>query len=277
MPHTTVDGERCAGPADRLGQRLRARAGGARAKYVLGGLTVAIAASLFVAPVLLHNRAAGAGLVLSTNNERNLFLGNNPYTPNYKTSHLGQRSLEELSPEVRAYLESFYDRPDAREAMKHEALVYMAAHPATTAYRSLNRATSFWGFDYLASRIVQSNRGWTERRFLPMLLVEAGGYLLVMLLALVAVFGFRDAVDGGWRWWLVALALAYEAPYVIAFSGGTYHFPVVPLLMAFAALAITRGAGAIRRAARSWRTVLALAVFVAIQAQYAYFAVVTKA
>jgi 4-amino-4-deoxy-L-arabinose transferase-like glycosyltransferase len=248
----------------------------ARAKLLLGGSIVAIAAALFVVPVLLHNRAAGAGLVLSTNNERNLFLGNNPYTPNYKTSHLGQRSLEDLAPEARAYLESFYDRPDTREAMKREAFAYMADHPATTAYRSLNRATSFWGFDYLASRIVQSNRGWTERRFLPMLLLEAGGYLLVMLLALVTVFGLRDAGDSGWRWWLVALVLAYEAPYVIAFSGGTYHFPVVPLLMPLAALAVTRGMGALGRATRSRGTMLAVVLFAAIQVQYAYFAIVMR-
>jgi 4-amino-4-deoxy-L-arabinose transferase-like glycosyltransferase len=249
---------------------------GARTKLVVGGAIVAVAASVFIAPVLLHNRGAGAGMVISTNNERNLFLGNNPYTPSYKTSHLGQRSLEELPPETRAYLESVYSRPHPREAMQHEALAYMAAHPLTTAYRSLNRATSFWGFDYLASLRVQIDRGWSQKRLLPMLAIEAGGYLVVMLLAVMALFGLRDAGDGGWRKWLVAVALAYEVPYVIAFSGGTYHFPVVPLLMPLAALGATRDRPAVLRALRGRGTLVALAVFAAIQIQYAYFALLMK-
>ena len=104
-------------------------------------------------------RASGAGWTVSTNNERNLFLGNNPYTPDYKTSHLGQRPLDELGLETRSYLESFYARGDSRSAMQRAAIVYMVQHPVRTSRRTLNRAMSFWGFDYLASREIQKWAG----------------------------------------------------------------------------------------------------------------------
>jgi 4-amino-4-deoxy-L-arabinose transferase-like glycosyltransferase len=231
-------------------------------------LAVAIALAI-VAPVLVHDAGTGAGWTLSTNNERNLFLGNNPYTPDYKTSHLGQRALEDLPADAREYLRSFYDRPDAREAMEHEALSYMASHPLRTAWRTLNRTTSFWGFDYLASREIQKSLDLGPRAALPLLALEAGSYIAVLALAVVGFLGLRDLCDPGWRTWLVALALGYAAPYALAFSGGTYHFPVIPLVLPFAAVTLTVG---VRRRMRTRSALAALVVVACVQAQYAYHA-----
>jgi hypothetical protein len=50
-------------------------------------LTCVVGVLVCVIPVAHHNASAGAGWVISTNNEQNLFLGNNPYTPNYTTWH----------------------------------------------------------------------------------------------------------------------------------------------------------------------------------------------
>ena len=133
----------------------------ARRAIAAGGAAAVCIGLACVLPVCAHDARCGAGWTVSTNNERNLFLGNNPYTPDYKTSHLGQRSLDELEPGTRRYLESFYARVDERAAMQHAAIDYMRRHPARTSLRTLNRATSFWGFDYLASREIQSWRGGT--------------------------------------------------------------------------------------------------------------------
>jgi hypothetical protein len=213
---------------------------------------------------------------VSTNNERNLFLGNNPYTPDYKTSHLGQRSLDELPPDARAYLESFYTRTDARAAMQHAALAYMAHHPVRTLWRTLHRATSFWGFDYLASREIQKWRGGGTLATMPLLALEGGSYMMVGALALAGWFALAGACDRGWRLGCAALILAYEAPYAIAFSGGTYHFPVMPLLIPFAAVAVANAAATWQRARASTGTIAALSVFAAVQVEYAYFALVMR-
>jgi 4-amino-4-deoxy-L-arabinose transferase-like glycosyltransferase len=246
-------------------------------RLLFGGATVAICAALaLVAPALVHNARAGAGWTVSTNNERNLFLGNNPYTPDYKTSHLGQRSIDELAPDTRAYLESFYTRTDARAAMHHAAVAYMAQHPLRTAWRTLHRATSFWGFDYLASREIEKWRGTGALATMPLLALEAGSYLVVAALALAGLFALGSACNPTWRLACVALMLAYEAPYAIAFSGGTYHFPVVPLLVPFAAVALANAAAAWQRTRASRSTIAVLSVFVTVQVEYAYFALVMR-
>ncbi|HXN32329.1 MAG TPA: glycosyltransferase family 39 protein, partial [Polyangiaceae bacterium] len=158
-----------------------------------GAILAACTTLVFVLPAQAHDLRAGAGWTMSTNNERNLLLGNNPYTPDYKTSHLGQRSLEDLPADARSYLESFYARPDARSAMEHAALAYMAHHPLRTAWRTLHRATSFWGFDYLGSREIQRWRGWSTRAALPLLALDAGSYVAVAALALAGLFVLSSA------------------------------------------------------------------------------------
>jgi 4-amino-4-deoxy-L-arabinose transferase-like glycosyltransferase len=252
-----------------------------RAKWGLGlaALGSAVVAAAFVAPVVAHNIVHGAGSVISTNNERNFFLGNNPYTHDYKTSHLGQRSLSDLPPEVRSYLGRFKQEPDPRRAMQKEALRYIGAHPWRTLYRSANRALAFWGFDYLSSRIVQNHLGLHTPAFLVLLAAEAGGYLLIMLLAIAAAFGMRQALDRGWLGWSLALVVAYQLPYVLAFSGGTYHFPVVWLIIPLAAVSLQQlrdegfgvflGRGGIFRRRD---VALASVVFLLVQFQYAHYA-----
>ena len=243
-----------------------------RRSLAIGAASAACIVLVCVAPVCAHNARVGSGWTISTNNERNLFLGNNPYTPDYKTSHLGQRPLDALDPETRRYLTSFYERADGRAAMRRAAFRYMAEHPARTSLRTLNRATSFWGFDYLASRQIQAWRGRGARAGLPSLALEAACYLAASALALVTLFGLGGPRGGG-RGWLVALALAYELPYTLAFSGGTYHFPVVPLLLPLAGIAAARPRDAWRGLRGSAAARWALAVFAVIQAQYAYYAI----
>ena len=242
-------------------------------RLAVGAVLVSCTTLAFVIPAQSHNARAGAGWSISTNNERNLFLGNNPYTPDYKTSHLGQRSLDELAPDARAYLVSFYAVPDSRSAMERAALAYMAKHPVRSAWRTLLRATSFWGFDYVASREIQKWFGWGTRAMLPLLALEAGSFFAVGILALAGLTGLRRSCDAGWGLWLVALALAYEAPYTIAFSGGTYHFPVMPLITPFAAVAVAHGMESWRIAKERRTTIVAFAVFVLVQMQGAYAAV----
>lgn len=213
-------------------------------------------------------------MVLSTNNERNFFLGNNPYTPDYKTGHLAQRSLAELDPDARQYLESFYRRPDKRSAMRAEATRFIRENPWRTLRRTFNRGLAFWGFDYLASRIHQQHLGWGRGVLLLLLTFEAGSYLLVMALAVFAITCARDAMDMRLLGALLFLVAAYQAPYLVAFSGGTYHFPVMWLVLPIAGVGMHQLVQQIRGSeSRSGRAlllfVLLLAAFAAVQGQYA--------
>lgn len=252
-----------------------APAKGALARRI--GLAAAIVAgvtALCLLPAMLHNRAAGEGWAISTNNERNLFLGNCQFTPDYKTSHLAQRLPEELPDEVRDYLLRFEGKPDQRRMMRDEAVAFMVANPGRTLYRTLNRARAFWGFDYLATRVAQQFGDETSRRIAPALLaLEAGCFLAVAALATSALAGTRRRFRGPVARWLVALVVAYQVPYLIAFASGTYHFPVMGLVWPFAGVAL---ASLTKDGVRAFasnlgaRGLAALAVLFAIQIEYAY-------
>lgn len=242
-------------------------------RIAVGLACAATCAAATLAPAVAHNHARGAGFTISTNNERNLFLGNNRFTPDYKTGHLGQRSVEELPADVRVYLLGFYERPDARKAMQREAVDYMRGHPLRTLYRIANRARAFWGFDYLATRVVQQHAQGRLKQAAPVLLaLEAGTFVATMALAACAIVALRASMRRGFGLWLGALVLAYQIPYLIAFSAGTYHFPVMGLVWPFAGVAVAHVSReglrpfAQRLGARGFAV---LALLLAVQVEYA--------
>jgi 4-amino-4-deoxy-L-arabinose transferase-like glycosyltransferase len=245
-----------------------------RARPVIVGAVAALGLVIaVVAPVAAHNHAQGAGWTVSTNGERTLWLGNNRYTPLYKTSHLAQREPAELSPEVRAYVLSIERRSDARDAMVDETARYVADHPLKTFIRTLNRARSFWGYDYVLSREIQKAYGWGDAKLLIPLSLEGGGYLLVAIAIIVGLIAARGRLRRRELVALVVLALAYQVPYVFTFTVPSYHAPPLALLMPVAA------AGAVemwerRRALVHHRgLILALCLFALAQIEYTWFAV----
>lgn len=238
-----------------------------------GALAGSLAVLAVLAPIAAHNHAQGAGWTLSTNNAYNLFLGNNPHTPLYKTNHLASRSGKALPPEVRADLRSF-DRSESPQAvMMAEVVRFVREHPGETLLRTTNRMREFWGFDYVASRRIQIAYDLGLGGLFGLLMLEAGGYVVLMLLVLAGL------VEG--RIWrrretaLVGLLMAgYQIPYWVAFSAGTYHFTAVGLLVPLAAA----GAAALdevrrdRRTLRAPRTLaVAAGLFLLLQVEYAYF------
>lgn len=193
-----------------------------------------------IVPAMAHNASHGEGWSLSINNEMNFFMGNNPYTHYYKTSHLAQRGLEQIDPEAAAYLTPYLQHPDRRAVMRDAGITYVIQHPFTTAWRTLSRLRAFWGFDYIMSRAIQNQHDGHMGVLLIFLCFEAGGYLALMFAvgsgAIIAVRGRRGVPC----LLLIGMALAYQAPYALAFSSGTYHFPVMGLLIPIAALNVTR-------------------------------------
>lgn len=233
---------------------------------------VVVTAGAIVAPSMVFNAKTGGGYTLSTNNERNFFLGNNPHTPWYKTSHFAQRPLQDLPPEVREYLIAHYEASDRRTAMKQAALQHIRENPGLTLLRTVNRVRSFWGFDYLASRMIQATAHPPRLVSAAVLLLEAGGYCAIMLLGLMAIVRNRGDVNGALLAWYLAVIAAYAGPYCLAFASGTYHYPVMGLLVVFAAVeceAIRRGGWKQNlKSVPVWSVVL---LFVAMQIEYAYF------
>jgi 4-amino-4-deoxy-L-arabinose transferase-like glycosyltransferase len=241
---------------------------------------VVLAAAAALLPVTSHNAAHGHGYAISTNNEWNVFLGNTPYTPDYKTGHFGQRDFAQLDSASREYLRRYlpHESPYAatreeRMAMAAAASDYIVAHPWRTLYRAANRIRGYWGMDYTMSRMLQNAFGLSTSAFLPLLALEGGAYCLIVLLALSAPFLVDRPLGGQGRFLLAGVVLGM-VPYVLAFALAKYHVSAIPVIMVAAGAAVH----ALReRPADAWATLrsrplwwVLVAGFVALQTEHLY-------
>ena len=260
--------------------RRRRRDGEAtRLPQIVAGSAVLVAVVVVtIAPAAAHNAANDQGLTLSVNNELNVWLGNNPYTPNYKTDEIGQHPISDFPPDERPYLRRYiYGVNPTREQRKadlDEAKDFIEHHIPLTAWRTLNRIRGFWGFEYSTSNIfrVQWEKGYKAEAV--GLVFEAGGYFVLATLIIIALLFARGLFRPGAIWYLVGLALAFELPYALVYGAGRWRYPILGLM------AVAAGAGAMwlintpdrwRRIGTSAAFWICMAVFVAIQAEYAYY------
>ncbi|MFZ1937373.1 MAG: hypothetical protein WCB27_19580 [Thermoguttaceae bacterium] len=236
-----------------------------------------------VFPVLKHNASLNAGWVLSVNNEMNCLLGNNPYTPHYKTWQFGQGHAF-VRPEFQTYMSSFRGKNVPRSAMIREAIRYICERPDIFLLRTVNRIRAFWGFEYEASGNVHeqwaaSSGGemtrWKKAEASALFCAEAGGYCLVMCLAIAGLFLFRKGMDGRFVAFFIAIIFAYQLPYAITHCNGRFHTPLMGFIFCFAALALDearlgRAAGWPALIKKTWYWV-AIIVFFLVQIEYAYW------
>ena len=194
-----------------------------------------------IVPVMLHNHEYGQGYSLSTNNEWNLLVGNNPYTPDYKTGHFGQRTFDQLPTDARDYLAKIlpHEQPalaslSQRQAMKDSALSYITAHPLHTMYRISNRFRGFWGMDYTAARELQNTYQLSGKTTAGLLLVEGGGFLLVLLLA--CMYMLRKGSTDNYKTLVYIVVACSLLPYLLAFTVAKYHTIVLPVLFPLAGM-----------------------------------------
>jgi 4-amino-4-deoxy-L-arabinose transferase-like glycosyltransferase len=262
-----------------LGLRLRRSGRGRELRaLLLGTAAAAVCAVVVIFPAARHNHAVGQGWTLSVNNDQNLWLGNNPYTPNYKTYWLGQHRVSHFPPATRAYMERFAygsnPTPEQRRRARNEARRFVLAHPGVTALRTVNRVRAFWGFPYTISNNIRTDWHKGDVAFGAALLFEAGGYVLLGLLALAAAVFARPLIRRSRAIFVLALVAVFEIPYALDFSGGRWHYPVLGLLAPFAGAGIawiTADRDRWRLLLKSRPFLIAAAVFLALQAEYAYF------
>jgi len=226
---------------------------------------LALAAALVGAWTWKAHAMTGRFFFINNANAQNLFYGNNPWTPLYRTWWFGSHKAGEpdvptqfvaLHRSIGAHPPAERDRLFTRTALDH-----IRARPDLFVLRSLNRLQVYFAFDtYTGSFLIK--RGGAGR--LPGLLVlgvDALVYLLVVAAALAFFAAHWPLEPPGRR--LVTLALAaallYSVPYWLSFAHPTYHFPIVPLFLPFAAAFAVQPAP-IRRRYLFWGGLTALAL-----------------
>jgi tetratricopeptide (TPR) repeat protein len=233
---------------------MRARATEAAA-LVLGVVVV-------LAPVAVRNYAVGGGLYVTTSQfGPNFYIGNNPRSDGTYMSLRPGRGAPE------------YERQDATELAEHalghrltpsevsaywsnRALDYIGSQPGAWLKLVGRKVALLWNADEMLDTESQASHAeWS-------MLLALGGWVghfgLLVPLALIGVIATWH--DRARLWLLYAMTIAYAASVIAFYVFARYRFPLVPLLMLFAAAGLC-GLGALLRAfspARTW--VLATAV-----------------
>lgn len=215
---------------------------------------------------------------INNSNEKNLYYGNNPWTPLYRSWYFGSHAKLETDeirefPDYEKVLRQIGALPPSERGAAYEkrALEYVLHRPDLFLLRTANRVRCFWGFDTFTAANLHASESAGGRRWFPVVFVlDAACYLVI---AGFAFFWIAAAPGDFWRRWEVCLlsvtVALYGLPYWVTMSHPTYHFPVIAPVALLGALArqLVRSSGEGSRA-RGWA---ALAVLFLIQGEWVFY------
>ena len=246
-----------------------------RRRQLLGPLVaVALGCSMIFAWTVKAHQLSGVWTI-NTSNGVNLYYGNNPWTPMYRTWYFGSHAKpgsEEILdfPEYAAVLDHVMALPavDRGAEFQRLAVSYVEHHPVAFVVRTLNRIRCYWGFDTFTAANLRSVPDWKHRLFAPVLAMDAVCYLAI---AGFAAFWIACAPAAFWRswetWLLAGTVVLYSLPYWVTMSHPTYHFPVMAPL-ALLGVRAREAAGGSGRRWLGWASVVVLGL---VQVEWLYY------
>ena len=188
----------------------------------------------------------GRWLFVNSANAQNLFYGNNPWTPLYRTWWFGSHKQGEPGvPDeyVATHARLAANPPAERDrAFSAYAVGHIEARPDLFAVRSLARVRTFFAFDtFTGAQLASTSRApSTARKMLGLAVIAADAACYLVIAGLALLWFFQRPAEQRRLAWLLALgALLYAVPYFASFAHPTYHFPIVPLLAVAAAARLT--------------------------------------
>ncbi len=209
-----------------------------RSRRALQGLIpFAVGTLLVLAWIGTVQHTTGRIVLINTANAKNIYLGNNPNTPLYRTWWLGSHhELENAALPVVPTADSDPIALDAEYSVV--ARHYIEQRPDLFLLRTVNRVCVFFAFNTFTGAYLTQDYGVPSRIGLLIIAVDAILYMTVGIGAILfaaSIFGSNQSkVD---LIAILALCVVYALPYFFAFSHPRYHVPIEPILMAlFAAL-----------------------------------------
>ena len=239
--------------------RQQPRPAAAAAALVTAGVLLGLA------PVAVRNYAVGGGLYLTTSQlGPNFYIGNNPTADGtYRPLRFGRGSAEFERLDATAIAERARGRRlEPNEVSRYwldRALDFIVSDPLTWLRLMGRKAALLVNHDEMLdteSQAAHAEWSW------PLAVLQPLTHFGVLLP--LAVLGFV-ATWADWRrlWILYAMVLTYAVSTVAFYVFARYRYPLVPILMVFAAAAVTNVA-ALRRS----RAALAAAALAAVAANW---------
>jgi hypothetical protein len=222
-------------------------------------------------------KKTGRVVKINTANSANFYLGNNPYTPVYRTWWLGSHHTAPEVPvafiEQRARIMEL-DAPSQEKEFSRLAQEHIRQHPELFLLRTLNRICTYFAFDTFAGTYLIGNYGVSKVLGLATIAVDAFFYILIGVGSILYFTVPRSSETSKAPFLLLGMIFLYALPYFFAFSHPSYHYPVEPLLMILSSgffVYLINGTGTTLREVLEQRTVattLAIVAFALIQIEF---------
>jgi 4-amino-4-deoxy-L-arabinose transferase-like glycosyltransferase len=183
----------------------------------------------------------GRFVFINDANSQNIFYGNNPWTPTYRTWWFGSRHKEDGDAVPEGYEQEIKEiaaEPMAKrdKLFVKKALDHIAARPDLFVVRTASRVRTFAAFEtYTSAQMARRSK------LLGAATLALDASLYVLLIGLAIFFPAlraagpsapeRDRVgDPEIVLLLLLVAFLYALPYFVVFSHPTFHFTAVPLV-----------------------------------------------
>jgi 4-amino-4-deoxy-L-arabinose transferase-like glycosyltransferase len=190
--------------------------------------------------ILTVYSSTGHFVMINFSSTQNVFLGNNAYTPLYRTWWLTTHSDNEsqVPDGYRAMNTEIMHLPWYRQNVLYRrvALESITSRPDMFAIRTFNRMRVYFAFDSSTGSLLL-NRYYAGRKLaFAAIMLDGSLYILLTFCAILFLFTVSPNSE---RFWptltIVGMILIYASPYFFSVSHPIYHFPIVPLMGLLAA------------------------------------------
>jgi 4-amino-4-deoxy-L-arabinose transferase-like glycosyltransferase len=249
-----------------------------RRRKLMPSVWIILFASMVVGAWVVYAKSETSRWVpVNDANSRNLYLGNNAWTPYYKTWYYGSHWTGDpaLPPGFRQQLDSLDHLPATAKgrAFFQMTLQEIGRNPQDFARRTLSRMRTLMAFDSFAGTRLLKSGG--SAKSLGFVVLALDGLIYTSALLAWAAFLLSHArreLSGRDTVLVNGFLVVYAIPYWISFSHPTYHLPMVPLMLL---LACVWGQKVMEKGfqwpkSRNWGLAcLVWAILVAIQVEWA--------
>jgi len=178
----------------------------------------------------------GRLVLINDANSRNLFYGNNRYTPLYKTWWLAShgKTDEDVPQGFKELMQEIESKPlDIQQRIMGKiAVEHIIKRPDFFLIRTLSRIRCFFTFPTFTGSILHAMKFLSRKASLLVIFVDAIFYSVIMLGAAIFLWskGLSLFDDVYYRIILIII-LGYAVPYWFSFSHPTYNFPTIPMFL----------------------------------------------
>ena len=171
-------------------------------------------------------------------NAANLFYGNNPYTPTYKTWWFGSHGDEEdgVPPgymELRNEIENKAIK-ERQDTFRKLALDHIARRPDLFLMRTASRFRCFFAFPTFTGSILREHNILSTKGSLMIIFLDGLIHSIISITFVLFLFVRNNSMPYRTYGPIILLSfLGYAVPYWFSFSHPTYNFPVIPVYMIF--------------------------------------------